>query len=86
MAKKEVVAKNPTKSSKPVPGKEKTSFFKRITRFFKDLRGETKRVVWPSKKQVKNNAFVVLGFMVVAAIFVWGLDALFTAGMSLIFG
>ncbi len=85
MAKKEIVDKKTTKSNKPQPGKENKSFVQRISRFFKDLRGETKKVVWPSKKQVKNNTLVVLGFMVVASIFVWGLDALFSLGLGLIF-
>ena len=36
------------------PEKKKNSFRKRFTQFFKDLRSEIKKVVWPSQKQIKN--------------------------------
>lgn len=32
----------------------------KVVKFFKDLVSETKKVVWPSKKQVLNNTGVVL--------------------------
>lgn len=55
-------------------------------RFFKDVYGELKKVVWPSKKQVVNNTGIVLAFMavlaVVTSIFDFGLGAL----LKLIFG
>lgn len=64
--------------------KKKESFGKKFTRFFKDLRSEIKKVVWPSKKQVKNNTLVVLAFMAVAAVFVWGIDAILSFLMNLL--
>lgn len=57
---------------------KKAGFFKRIassiTRFFKDLRGEMKKIVWPSKKQIINNTGIVIVFVIIAAIAVGGLD------------
>ncbi len=47
----------------------------RVVKWFKDLRSEFKKIVWPSKKTVVNNTFVVLVTMVVSAIFVGLLDA-----------
>lgn len=59
---------------------KKEGFFKRIaskiTRFFKDLKGETKKIVWPSKKQIINNTMVVIGVIVVFGIAVGGFDLL----------
>ncbi len=58
------------KSGKP----SRPKFFSRVARFFKDLKGEIKRVVWPSKKQVINNTLVVIAFVIIAAIFIGLLD------------
>ena len=49
---------------------------KRIGRFFKDMRGETKKIVWPTRKQVINNTIVVLVMMLIVGIFIWGVDAI----------
>ncbi|MDL2293115.1 preprotein translocase subunit SecE [Ruminococcaceae bacterium OttesenSCG-928-D13] len=48
-----------------------------IARFFKDTRGEMKKVVWPSRKQVWNNFLVVMGFVIICAVLIAGLDFLF---------
>lgn len=62
---------------------KKAGFFKRIasstTRFFKDLKGEMKKIVWPSKKQINNNTGVVIVFVIIAAIAVGGLDFVLNA-------
>lgn len=47
---------------------------KSIVKYFKDLKSEFKKVVWPSKKTVFNNTVVVLVTLVVSGICVWGLD------------
>lgn len=46
----------------------------KIAKYFKDLKSEFKKVVWPSKKQVINNTSVVLGSIVLMGIFVGLLD------------
>ena len=60
-------------------------FFGRIGKFFRDTVSEMKKVVWPSKKQIINNTLVVLGFVIVAGIFVWGLDSLLSLLVSGLF-
>lgn len=77
------VAKNET--TKPAKKDKKDSFGKRFTHFFKDLKSEVKKVVWPSKKQIKNNTAVVLAFMAIAAVFVWTIDFILSALVNLIF-
>ncbi len=71
MAKKDVAEKAAAKTKKP---EKKNGFFKRMTRFFKDLKGEFKKIVWPSKKQVVNNTLVVLAVVIVLGVFVAALD------------
>ena len=51
-------------------------FISRISRFFSDMKGEAKRVVWPTKKQVINNTLIVIGFVVIAALFIAGIDSI----------
>lgn len=54
--------------------KSKPGFFKRITRSFKDMKGEIKKVVWPSKSSIINNTVVVIVVCLVFGVFIWGLD------------
>ncbi len=69
--------KKPAKTAKK-PKSDKPGFFKRVARFFKDLAGEVKKIVWPTKKQVVNNTIVVLATCLLAGVFVWVLDILLT--------
>lgn len=59
---------------------KKVGFFKRfaskISRFFKDLKGEMKKIVWPGKKQIINNTGVVIAVVVAASIAVGSFDYL----------
>jgi preprotein translocase subunit SecE len=48
---------------------------------------ETKKVVWPSRKEATQITGVVFGFVVVMAIFLWGTDKLLEVVLySLILG
>ena len=53
---------------------EKSKKPNRFVKWFKDLRSEIKKVVWPSKKTVVNNSAVVLITVVLSSIFVGALD------------
>ncbi len=70
-SKKAALAKKPKKS---------------IVKYFKDLRSEFKKVVWPSKKTVFNNTVVVLITLIVSGVFVWGIDTLFATLLRLALG
>lgn len=58
---------------------KKPGFFARISRSLRDMRGELKKVVWPSKKQILNNTLVVLAAILISAVFIGGLDAVLGA-------
>ncbi|MDD5946210.1 MAG: preprotein translocase subunit SecE [Oscillospiraceae bacterium] len=45
-----------------------------IGKWFKDLKIEMSKVVWPSKKTVFNNSVVVLGAMFICALLTFLLD------------
>ena len=57
---------------------KKPNVFQRLVKYFKDAKGEFKKIVWPSSKQVWNNAAVVLIMVVVFALATWGVDILFS--------
>ncbi len=62
------------------PAKKRRNIFvrmgSRIARWFREMRSELKKVVWPTPKQTLNNCLVVLVVMVVAAVVIWGFDEL----------
>ena len=59
---------------------------KGIVKYFKDARSEFKKVVWPTPKQTTNNTVVVLVVCILAAIFIFGIDALFGLLNQLLLG
>lgn len=58
------------KSSKQVKKKPN-----KIVKYFKDLKGEIKKVVWPSFNKVVNNTTVVVVAMTVCGLVIWGIDS-----------
>jgi preprotein translocase subunit SecE len=57
---------------------KKENFFVRMgkgsSRWFRDMRGELKKVVWPTRKQLINNSVVAIVIMAVSSVVVWGFD------------
>lgn len=52
-------------------------FFSRTAKYFRDVKSEMKKVVWPSKTQIINNSIVVLVVMLISSVVVLGLDTAF---------
>ncbi|MBR5681859.1 MAG: preprotein translocase subunit SecE [Ruminococcus sp.] len=57
----------------------------KIRKWFKDLKIEFKKVVWPTKKTVMTNTSVVLSVIVAAAILVGLIDQGFYAALRSIY-
>ena len=53
----------------------------RVIRFFKEVKAELKKVVWPSRKQVVNNTLIVIAAVLVIGIVIWIFDAIFQFGL-----
>mgnify|MGYP000833773784 CR=1 FL=1 len=62
------------------------NFFKGIGKYFKDTKSELKKVVWPSKADIKTNTVVVLVTVAIAAVVMIALDAIFGGILGLIIG
>ncbi|MEG1108877.1 MAG: preprotein translocase subunit SecE [Oscillospiraceae bacterium] len=75
------VKKTAVPVKKPDP-KEKKNFFGRVAQWFRDLKSELKKVVWPTKEQTINNTIVALVVMAFSAVLLWGFDSLAQAGVK----
>ena len=53
---------------------KKLSFFKKVAKWWREMKSELKKVVWPSPKQIVNNTFAALVVMAISAIVIWGFD------------
>ena len=62
------------------------NFFGKCAKFFRDTKRELKKVVWPSKEDVKTNTIVVLVTVAIAAVVMIALDAVFGGILGLIIG
>lgn len=47
---------------------------KKTIRFFKDIRSELKKVIWPTKEQMVNNTLTVLFACLVIGVVIWVVD------------
>ena len=62
-------------------GKQKKNPFKSIGSFFKSVRSEGKKVVWPGAKETLKNALVVLIVVVIAGVAIYAVDSVLSLGM-----
>ena len=53
---------------------KKGKFCARLARWFREMKSELKKVVWPSKRQILNNTLIVLVCVVIVGIFIWVFD------------
>ena len=75
---KEDAVKKTTEAVKKSTGNEKKSAKERFVQWFRDLKSELKKVVWPTKEQTIKNTTVALVVTFASAILLWGFD--FVAG------
>ena len=45
-----------------------------LAKYFRELRSELKKVVWPTPQQVLKNAAIVIGCVIFVGIFIWLFD------------
>ena len=72
MAKEKAVA--PTTNAVKKEDVKKLSFWKKVAKWWREMKSELKKVVWPSSKQTVNNTVVALVVMAISAIVIWGFD------------
>ena len=67
---------------------KKPNFFVRtgraISKWFREMKSELKKVVWPSGKQLVNNTLIVLAAVLVVGVVVCLFDFLADSGVALL--
>ena len=73
---------------KPAEKKKKENRFskalKSAGKFFRDVKNEVKKIVWPTPKSVFKNTGIVLVAIIISGLFISGLDSLFLALLGLV--
>ena len=66
------------KAAKAEKKDAKPGFFQRIARWFREMKSELKKVIWPTPQTLGKNVLISLGVMFASAIVLWGFDELAT--------
>ncbi|OGO87633.1 MAG: preprotein translocase subunit SecE [Clostridiales bacterium GWF2_36_10] len=64
--------------------KRNTPFGQKLVKIFKDYKSEIKKIVWLSKKELIRQTGIVVVTVVIAAVFLGGLDWAFSQLIQLI--
>ena len=76
------------KNKQKKPANPDGNWFKRagkaIKKFFKDIKGEVKKIVWPDGKTVLKSTLVVLAAVAVIGLAIFAIDWLLSEGLHLL--
>ncbi len=76
--KEKTTAEVTKKDKKAKPEKKKENGFKKaganVKKFFKDFKGEWKKVTWPTGKTVLNHSIVVIVIVAIVGLVIFGID------------
>ena len=84
-AKAEKIVKDKEKAKKSAKNGKSAKKQNGFVKYFKDLKSEFKKVVWPTPKETTRNTIVVIVVCLLAGLFVLGLDSLFGLLNNLLF-
>lgn len=74
LAKEETVSSKKSQKAAKAPAKKKDKKPNRLVRWLKDMKGELKKVTWPTGKDTLRNVLVVIACVIVVGIFIWVFD------------
>ena len=75
MAKEEKKPTAPKAAVQKKPDK-KPGLFKKIAKWFREMRSELKKVIWPTPVVLAKNTGISVAVMLVSAVVLWGFDEL----------
>ena len=52
----------------------KPGVFKRLARYFSDVKAEMRRVVWPTRTEIINSSWIVVVTLAIFIVLIFGLD------------
>jgi preprotein translocase subunit SecE len=85
MAENEKKLRKADEGEKPAKKKQPSKLarlFGKIMRGIRDIKGELKKVVWPTPKQTANNTWIVILCVLVIGFFIWIFDWLAGNGVQ----
>ena len=86
MAEEKKVQGAPAKAVTAVKKEDsKPGFFKRVGKWFREMKSELKKVVWPTPKTLVKNSAGSVVFMLVSALVLWGADMIASLAVNLLF-
>lgn len=53
---------------------KKPNIFKKIAKYFRECKGEVKKITWPPVRTVFKNTGIVLAIIIIIGLFIFGLD------------
>ncbi len=69
---------------------KKENWFKRtwgsVCKYFRELKSELKKVVWPTPKQVLKNSLIVCACVLCVGVFIWVFDYVAELGITALIG
>lgn len=75
------VAKAPSKPAKAdsdaktkAKKKDKPGFFQHVARWFREMKSELKKVIWPTSQQTVKNTITVIICVLIIGAFIWAFD------------
>ncbi|MDR1131944.1 MAG: preprotein translocase subunit SecE [Oscillospiraceae bacterium] len=74
--------KKTTEAVRKSTGSEKRNVKARLSQWFRDLKSELKKVVWPTRAQTARNTGITLVLSLVSAVVLWAFDSLADAGVN----
>jgi len=74
LSKESVISKAQKKAKAAVKKDKKESLTIRIKRWLKDMRGEMKKVTWPSGKDTLKNVGIVVVCVILVGVCIWVFD------------
>ena len=77
MAEEKKVSTAPAKAVTAVKKDDaKPGFFARVGKWFREMKSELKKVIWPNGKTLFNNTAISVAVMLASAVVLWGFDEL----------
>ncbi len=77
MSEEKKVSAAPAKAVTAVKKDEtKPGFFQRVVKWFREMRSELKKVIWPTPETLAKNTGISVAVMLVSAVLLWGFDEL----------
>ena len=70
----ESVTSDKAQKQTKTPAKKKDKKPNRVLRWLKDMRGEMKKVTWPTGKDTLKNVAIVIACVIFVGVFIWVFD------------